>query len=45
MSPSVAKDIPAGMRLDVAFGYRRDSAATRIQRTIERLWNQAQDQH
>lgn len=44
IEPEVAAEVPAGMRMRVSVGYRTEPVATRIRRTIRRIWHTAQDQ-
>lgn len=44
LTDSVATQIPAGMRTQVAIGYRTDPLATRLTALIRRAWHQAQDE-
>ena len=43
IAKDVAAAVPAGMRMQVSLGYRTEPIASRIRRTIRRLWHSAQD--
>ncbi len=44
VSPDVAQEIPAGMRMTTMLGYQNDPMATRIKKTVRRLWHEANQQ-
>jgi putative peptide zinc metalloprotease protein len=43
IDPNVASHVPAGMRMQVSLGYRTEPIASRIRRTIRRIWHSAHD--
>lgn len=43
LDPEVATTIPAGLRMKVSAGFRNEPVASRIRRTIRRIWHSAQD--
>jgi putative peptide zinc metalloprotease protein len=44
IQPDVAAEVPAGMRMRVSVGYRTEPIASRVRRTIRRIWHKARDQ-